>query len=99
MAVKFEVGKIYTAVSYYGGKSNYIVVKRNDETQRITIQDVGFDGKPFGDKMSRKIEIVGCGYFEGEYDEGFERINVKASTRNRVCWGGGIKMDACNEVA
>lgn len=87
MTTRFEIGKIYTARSYNGGDSEYIVINRNDETHRITIQSF-IKGRPFGNKMSRKIRTA----------SETESITVVASTFGGVCWSGGITMDACNEV-
>lgn len=59
MSIKFEVGKVYKESQPRINQSYfplYTVVKRNDETNRITIQSYNpKTGEGYGKKITRKI--------------------------------------------
>lgn len=90
MTARFEVGKTYYAESYYGWLTPYIVLKRNDETHRITIQSIASTGTPIGKKMTRKIT---------EHAE-YERVVIEKATETRVrgWYTGGSYMSSLDEV-
>lgn len=91
---RFKIGHVYEATQYWGGKAQFIVVKRDDDKQMLTIQSY-YKGGPYGDKIRRKIQFVG-----GGMDRRFERIDVDKgiySSRTR-CWTGGYCLESLNEV-
>lgn len=83
--IRFEIGKVYEATTYYGSKCRYKVIKRA-ENGYITFEEVTSYGKP------KRFARIPC---KGLSDE---CVTIKKGTFGRVCWTGGCHLSACNIV-
>ena len=88
--LKFQVGKIYIASKYYGGKSYYMCIKRADSGyiyfQEVNLSEPENSPHRYSSDVIRRKPIKG---WEG-YDE---RVSLKTGSYGRAgCWTGGCTL-------
>lgn len=88
--MKFEIGKVYEATTYYGSKHRYKVIKRA-ESGYITFEEV-FSTPYCKPKRFARIPLKG-------WEHADERVTIQKGTFGRVCWTGGYDLYARDLVA
>lgn len=89
--LKFQVGKIYVATKYRGGKSFYKCIKRSD-SGFIFFQEVWLD-HPEGDRYRYYRDVIRRKPEKG-WEGADERVVLDKGTFGRVCWTGGCTLYA-----